>query len=163
MNHQGSYFLFFFFFFFFVFIQWVKRFCTPANFVTIWSTVLNNEKKYLYTTYVLVCQNCTLIFSRTRKQNWIIICQCCMHIWLAGRGVGVRGFKMFCQRGSEFFYLLCVCLGGGGQGQYLSFREKQQPPPINKWLVPITKSPKGHYVADLFLKILLVQDKFNTF
>ena len=26
---------FFFFFFFFVFIQWVKHFCTPANFVTI--------------------------------------------------------------------------------------------------------------------------------
>ena len=25
-----------------------------------------------------------------------------------GRGVGVRSFKMFCQRGSEFFYLLCV-------------------------------------------------------
>ena len=33
---------------------------------------------------------------------------------------------MFCQRegGSEFFLLaLCVC-GGGGQVQYLSFREK---------------------------------------
>ena len=30
-------------------------------------------------------------------------------------GVGVRGFKMFCQRGSEFFVLaLCVCVGGGG-------------------------------------------------
>ena len=44
--------------------------------------------------------------------------------------MGVRGFKMFCQRGSEFFYLLCVCVcarGGGGEGgqvQYLSFREK---------------------------------------
>ena len=32
-----------------------------------------------------------------------------------GEGVGVRGFKMFCQRGSEFFLLaLCVCRGGGG-------------------------------------------------
>ena len=32
-----------------------------------------------------------------------------------GEGVGVRGFKMFCQRGSEFFLLaVCVCLGGGG-------------------------------------------------
>ena len=29
VNHQGSYFPFF------VFIQWVKYFCTPANFVTI--------------------------------------------------------------------------------------------------------------------------------
>ena len=28
----------------------------------------------------------------------------------------VRGFKMFCQRGSEFFLLaLCVCGGRGGQ------------------------------------------------
>ena len=41
--------------------------------------------------------------------------------------MGVRGFKMFCQRGSDFFLLaLCVCVGGGGGGQvqYLSFREK---------------------------------------
>ena len=34
-----------------------------------------------------------------------------------GEGVGVRGFKMFCQRGSEFFHLaLCECVGGGGGG-----------------------------------------------
>ena len=35
-----------------------------------------------------------------------------------GEGVGLRGFKMFCQRGSEFSLLaLCVCvLGGGGGG-----------------------------------------------
>ena len=30
--------------FFFVFIQWAKHFCTPANFVTISSTVQNNKK-----------------------------------------------------------------------------------------------------------------------
>ena len=57
-------------------------------------------------------------------------------------GVGVRGFKMFCQKGQNFFYLLCVCVcvavgggggGGGGQVQYLSFREKiTDPPPNNK-------------------------------
>ena len=76
-----------------------------------------------------------------------------------GEGVGVRGFKMFCQnffyllcvyvcvcgggggggvgvRGfkmfcQNFFYLLCVCVcgGGGGQVQYLSFREKNNRPP----------------------------------
>ena len=47
--------------------------------------------------------------------------------------MGVRGFKMFCQRGSIFFLLaLCVC-GGGRQVQYLSFREKNNRlPPINK-------------------------------
>ena len=49
--------------------------------------------------------------------------------------MGARGFKMFCQRGSEFLLLaLCVCVcGGGGQVQYLSFREKNnRPPPINE-------------------------------
>ena len=68
------------------------------------------------------------------------MCQCRLRIWRAGRGVGVRGFKMFCQKGLEFFYLLfaCVCVWGGGGGggrqvQYLSFREKNnRPPPINK-------------------------------
>ena len=35
-----------------------------------------------------------------------------------GEGWEVRGFKMFCQRGSEFLLLaLCVCVGGGGGGQ----------------------------------------------
>ena len=66
----------------------------------------------------------------------------------------VRGFKMFCPGGgAEFFLLaLCVCGGGGVQVQYLSVREKNNrpPPPINKRLVPITKRPKGHYVAYLF-------------
>ena len=50
-------------------------------------------------------------------------------------GGGVRGIKMFCHRGSEFFLLaLCVGGGGGGQVQYLSFREKNNRPPhpINK-------------------------------
>ena len=46
-----------------------------------------------------------------------------------GEGSGGRGFKMFCQKGSEFF-LLALCVfgvggGGGGQVQYLSFREKK--------------------------------------
>ena len=45
--------------------------------------------------------------------------------YIAGEGGGVRGFEMFYQRGSEFFLLaLCVCVGGG-QAQYLSFREKK--------------------------------------
>ena len=66
---------------------------------------------------------------------------------------------MFSHKGSEFFPLalcVCVCVGGGGQVQYLFFREKNnRPPPINKWLVSITKSPKGHYVAYLFLGYFL--------
>ena len=43
-----------------------------------------------------------------------------------GEGAGVRGFKTFCQRGSEFFLLalcICVCVWGGGQVQYLSLCE----------------------------------------
>ena len=58
-----------------------------------------------------------------------------LFVYMAGgEGVGVRGFKMFCQRGSEFFLLaLCVYLEWGGQVQYLSFHEKNnQPPPSNK-------------------------------
>ena len=53
-----------------------------------------------------------------------------------GKGVWVRGFKMFSQRGSEFFLLpLFMCVGGGGQVQYLSFREKITDPLllINDW------------------------------
>ena len=40
-----------------------------------------------------------------------------------GEGVGVRGFKMFCQRGVIIFStcFVCVCVWGG-QVQYLSFR-----------------------------------------
>ena len=34
-----------------------------------------------------------------------------------GEGEGVRGFKIFCQRGSEFFLLaLCVCVRPGESG-----------------------------------------------
>ena len=58
---------------------------------------------------------------------------------------------MFCQRGSDFF-LLAVCLWGGGVRFSISpsVNKITDPPPIRKLLVPITKSPKGHYVAYLF-------------
>ena len=53
--------------------------------------------------------------------------------------MGARGFKMFYQRGQIFFLLaLCVCVRwgggrGGGQVQFLSFREKIiDPTPIDK-------------------------------
>ena len=52
--------------------------------------------KYLYTTYMFwFVKTCTLILSRTRKQNWINICQCCLRIWRAGRGWGLEVFKCF--------------------------------------------------------------------
>ena len=36
-----------------------------------------------------------------------------------GWGGGVRGFKMFCQRGLDFF-LLALCVWGGGGGRVRS-------------------------------------------
>ena len=38
-----------------------------------------------------------------------------------GGGMGVGGFKMFCQRGQNFFYLLCVWGGGGGWRRVVRF------------------------------------------
>ena len=50
--------------------------------------------------------------------------------------MGVRGFKIFCQRGSEFFLLaLCVCVCGGGRVRFStspSVKKITDPPPINK-------------------------------
>ena len=56
-----------------------------------------------------------------------------------GKGLGVRGLKMFCQRGSDFFLLaLCVSGGGGGGGgggvrfsTSPSVIKITDPPPIN--------------------------------
>ena len=50
---------------------------------------------------------------------------------------GVRGFKMFCQRGSEFCLLAFVCVCGGGGGRFSTSPsvkkiKKQPTPPINK-------------------------------
>ena len=82
----------------------------------------------------------TLIFSRTRKHNWIIICQCCLRIWRAGRGWGLEVLNVLSE-GVRIFStcFVCVCVGGGGGGggqvQYLSFREKITDPLllINDW------------------------------
>ena len=63
-------------------------------------------------------------------------------------------------RGGQNFSTCFVCVGGGGGGVSFStspsVKKNPRPPPINEWLVPITKSPKGYYVAYLFLNILLV-------
>ena len=41
--------------------------------------------------------------------------------------------KCFCPTGSEFFYLLCVCVGGGVRfSTSPSVKKITEPPPINK-------------------------------
>ena len=47
-------------------------------------------------------------------------------------GEGVEVLKCFVRGGSEFFLLaLCVCVWGGGEVQFLSFREKNNRLPSN--------------------------------
>ena len=45
----------------------------------------------------------------------------CVCVW-----GGLQVLKCFVRGGQNFFYLLCVCVGGGGQVQYLSFCEKNK-------------------------------------
>ena len=62
---------------------------------------------------------CTLIFSRTRKQNWIVA---------GGEGVGVRCFKI---EGVRIFSTCFVCVWGGGGGRLSTSPsvKKTRPPP----------------------------------
>ena len=55
--------------------------------------------------------------------------------YMAGREGGgrLKVLKCFVRGGQNFFYMLCVCVcvwGGGGQAQYLSFREKKITDPL---------------------------------
>ena len=77
--------------------------------------------------------------------------------YMAGGDGVVRGLKMFCHRGSEFFLLAFVCMyGGGGQVQYLSFREKNNRPP------PIGPPPHYHHntMEYLYLNFFLGSELF---
>ena len=77
--------------------------------------MLDNEKKNIYIQLmVLVCQNCTLIFSRTRKQNWVIICQCFCVYGGRGGGGGLEVLKYFVRGGQILTCFVCVMGGGGG-------------------------------------------------
>ena len=57
-----------------------------------------------------------------------------LSVYMAGgEGVGVRGFKMFCQRGSDFFTcFVCVCGGGVSFSTSPSVKKITDPRPINK-------------------------------
>ena len=81
--------------------------------------MLNNNKKiFIYN----LCSALSKLYTNIQQDQEAKLdyqCQCCLRIWRAGREWEVRGFKIFYQRGSEFFLLaLCVCVwwGGGGGG-----------------------------------------------
>ena len=80
-----------------------------------------------------------------------------------GEGVGVRGFKIFCHRGSECFLLaLCVfvCLMGG-QLQYLSLREKITDPLLLINDGPYNKKPLGSLRRLSFLRYYLFMFNYD--
>ena len=93
--------------------------------------MLNNKKKNIY---INLCFGLSKLYTNIQQdQKAKLDCHMSMLFAYMAGGNGVRGFKLFCQRGFRiFFYLLCVpvcvCVwgggGGGGQVQYLSFREK---------------------------------------
>ena len=93
--------------------------------------MLNNNKKiFIYN----LCSDLSKLYTniqQDQKAKFDYHMSMLFAYMAGGEGVGVRGFKMFCQRGSELFLLaLCGCVwGGGGQVQYLSFREKDNRPP----------------------------------
>ena len=79
--------------FFFVFIQWVKHFCTPANFVTICSTVLNHKKIFIYN----LCFGLSKLYTNIQQDQKAKLDyhMSMLFAYMAGgEGVGVRGFKM---------------------------------------------------------------------
>ena len=122
------------FFPFFVFIQWVKHFCTPANFVTICvCAVLNNKIKILIYNLCFGSSKLYTNIQLDQKANLDY------HIVYGGRGGGLEVLKCFVRGGQNFFYLLCVCMcvcvwGGGGIrfSTSPSVQKNNRPPPINK-------------------------------
>ena len=77
--------------------------------------MLNNKKIFIYN----LCFNLSKLYSNIQqdKKAKLDYHMSMLFAYMAGgEGGGARGFKMFCQRGSEFFYLLCVCVWGGGSG-----------------------------------------------
>ena len=82
VNHQGSHFPIF------LSSSGRSKIFVPQQILLPFKAQCLIIKRYLYRTYVLVCQNCILRFSRTREQNWIIICQCCCVYGGRGGGAG---------------------------------------------------------------------------
>ena len=76
--------------------------------------MLNNKKIFIYN----LCFGLSKLYSNIQQdQKAKLDYHMSMLLAYMAGGVGVRGFKMFCQRGSEFVLLpLSVCVWGGGRG-----------------------------------------------
>ena len=74
--------------------------------------MLNNKKKiFIYN----LCFGLSKQYTNIQQDQKAKLDYHMSMLLAGGKGWGVRGFKMFCQRGSEFFLLaLCVCVWGGG-------------------------------------------------
>ena len=76
--------------------------------------MLNNKKIFIYN----LCFGLSKLYTNIQEDQKAKLDyhMSMLFAYMAGgEGVGVGGFKMFCQRGSDFFVLvLCVCGGVGG-------------------------------------------------
>ena len=100
--------------------------------------MLNNNKKiFIYILYVGLSKLYTNIQQDQKAKVDYHIMSMLFAYMAGGEGVGFRGFKMFCQRGQNFFLLaLCVCVWGGGVRFSTSptvKKDNRPPPTINDW------------------------------
>ena len=101
--------------------------------------MLNNNKKiFIYN----LCFGLSKLYTNIQQDQKVKLDyhMSMLFAYMAGEE-GVRGFKMFCQRGSEFFLIalcvyvcVCVCVWGGGGVRFNTSPsvKNNRPPPINK-------------------------------
>ena len=87
--------------------------------------MLNNNKKiFIYNLYFGLSKLYTNI-QQDQKVKLDYHMSMLFAYMAGGEGVGFRGFKMFCQRGSDFFLLaFCMFVGGGSGSVPLLPRKK---------------------------------------
>ena len=99
---------------------------------------MRNNKKNIYFQLIFWFVKIVHLYSAGPESKIELSYVSAVCVYGGRRGRGLEVLKWFVRGGQNFFYLLCVyicvCVGGGGQVQYLSFREKKitDPPPINK-------------------------------
>ena len=91
----------------------------------------NNKKIFIYNLYFGLSKLYTGI-QQDQKAKLDYHMSMLFAYMAGGEGVGSEVLKCFV-RGGQNFFLLALCVwGGGGQVQYLYFREKiSDPPPFN--------------------------------